>query len=312
VTVRRPLLRAVGLAAGGWAAWRLLGPELPRRYPPGQVRPVRMTGRTVLVGEREFFVRECGPPDAPPLVLIHGWSLDGEMTFGPLVARLGDRHRIVVPDLRNHGKSDWIRGHYEVADLADEVAGVLDAVGVRRATVMGYSLGGMVTMELARRAPYLVGRMILAATAARPVPEYRALARVAFWAGRVIARISTKEAALITTQVLLRSGSIAPTSERWLYEGLLRRDGGLFYEAGAAAYHFDARQWVGLLTQPAVVVIPTRDLLVPVRAQLELAGLLPEARVVELDGAGHESILTRVDDYVDVIEAFTESCAGNG
>lgn len=305
MTVRRTLLRSAGLAAGGWAAWRLLGPELPRRYSPGQVRPFRLTGRSVLVGEREFFVRESGPPDGPPLVLVHGWSLDGEMTYGPLVARLGDRVRIVVPDLRNHGKSDWIRSRYEVADLADEVAGVLDAVGVRGATVMGYSLGGMVTMELARRAPHLVARMILAATAARPVPERRALARVAFWAGRAVARISTKEAALLTTQVLLRTGSIAPTNERWLYEGLRRRDGGLFYEAGVAAYHFDAREWVGRLQQPAVVVIPTRDVLVPVRAQHELARLLPEARVVELDGAGHESILTRVDDYVDVIERFT-------
>jgi 3-oxoadipate enol-lactonase len=310
--MRRSLLRAAWLAAGGWAAWRVLGPELPRHYPPGQVRPVRMTGRSVLVGEREFFVRENGPPDAPPLVLVHGWSLDGEMTYGPLVARLGDRFRIVVPDLRNHGKSDWIRGRYEVADLADEVAGVLDAVGVRRATVMGYSLGGMVTMELARRAPHLVDRMILAATAARPVPELRALARIAFWAGRTIARISTKEAALITTQVLLRTGSIPPTSERWLYEGLRRRDGGLFYEAGAAAYHFDARDWVGRLDQHAVVVIPTRDMLVPVRAQRELARLLPEARVIELDGAGHESILTKVDDYVEVIESFTGWSPGAG
>lgn len=312
MTARRSLLRIAGLGAGGWAAWRLFGPELPRRYPPGQVRPVRLTGRSVLVGEREFFVREHGPPEAPPLVLVHGWSLDGEMTYGPLVSQLGNRYRIVVPDLRNHGKSDWIRGRYEVADLADEVAGVLDAVGVRGATVMGYSLGGMVTMELARRAPHLVARMILAATAARPVPELRALARVGFWTGRAIARISTKEAALLTTQVMLRTRSIAPTSERWFYEGLRRRDGGLFYEAGVAAYHFDAREWVGRLEQPAVVVIPTRDLLVPVRAQRELARLLPEARMVELEGAGHESILTRVDDYLHLIDTVTGRSPGNG
>lgn len=310
MSVPRRLLRAVGLALGGWAAWRLLGPELPRRYPPGQVRPVRLPGRSVFVGEREFFVRESGPAEAPPLVLVHGWSLDGEMTFGPLVARLGDRYRIVVPDLRNHGKSDWIRGRYEVAELADEVAGILDAVGVHAATVVGYSLGGMVTMELARRSPHLVDRMILGATAARPVPERRVLARTAFWLGRAFARISTKEAALITTEVLRRTGSIAPTSERWLYEGLRRRDGGLFYEAGVAAYHFDARGWVGSLEQPAAVVVPTRDLLVPPRAQYELARLLPDPMVVELEGAGHESILTRPDAYVDVIDAVTRSHRG--
>ena len=311
MSVGRSAVRAGGLAAGGWAAWRLLGPELPRRYPPGQTRPTRLPGRSVLVGEREFFVREAGSPDAPPLVLVHGWSLDGEMTYGPLVAGLGDRYHIVVPDLRNHGKSDWIRGRYEVADLADDVAGVLDAVGVHAATVMGYSLGGMVTMELARRSPHLVAGMVLAATAARPVPERRALARIAFWAGRAIARVSTKEAALITTQVLLRTGSLDPSHERWLYEGLRRRDGGLFYEAGTAAYHFDAREWAGRLAQPAAVVIPTSDLLVPVRAQRELVSLLREPTVVELEGAGHESIFTRTDDYIAVIETLSGRVAGN-
>jgi len=309
--VRGPL-RVAGATVGAWAAWRVLGPELPRRYAPGQVRPARIPGRSVILGEREFFVREAGSPDAPPLVLVHGWSLDGEMTYGPLVARLGDRYRIVVPDLRNHGKSDWIRGSYTVADLADDVAGLLDAIGVQRATVMGYSLGGMVTMELARRSPHLVGRVVLAATAARPVPARRGPARVAFWVGRAIARISTKEAAVLTTQVLLRTGSIDRTHERWMYEGLRRRDGGLFYEAGLAAFHFDARDWVGRLGLPAAVVIPTRDLLVPTAAQRELAGLLPGAMVVELEDAGHESILTRTDAYVAVIDALTSGARQTG
>lgn len=269
---------------------------------------MRVTGRTVIVGEREFFVREAGPARADALVLIHGWSLDSEMTYHAIVPELATRYRIVMPDLRNHGKSDWIRGRYDVVDLADEVAGTLDAVGVENAMVMGYSLGGMVAQELARRHPRLVDGLILAATAARPVPTRRLLSRAAFWIGRAIARVSTREGATVTMTALRSSGAVDPAHERWMYEALRRRDGNLFYEAGAAAVRFDSRDWVGRLDVPVTVVIPTRDLLVPTAVQCELAELIPDAHVVELPGAGHESILTRAEAYLAIIdEAMTRS-----
>ena len=94
-----------GAIVAGWLGWRLFGPEVPRRYQPPQVRPLRVPGRSVFVGEREFFVREVGSPAAQPLVLIHGWSLDAEMTYHRIVPELATRYRVVMPDLRNHGKS---------------------------------------------------------------------------------------------------------------------------------------------------------------------------------------------------------------
>ncbi len=293
--------RSVATAFGVWAAWRIFGPEMPRRHQATQTRPLRVPGRTVLVGEREFFVRETGPADGPVLVLIHGWSLDAEMTFFRIVPDLADRYRVVMPDLRNHGHSDWIRGKYEVAELADEVAGVLDALDVRAATVLGYSLGGMVAQELARRHPHVVGQLVLGGTAARPVPALRGLARVGFWLGRAAARISTREGALITTTVLRRTGALERDHERWMYEALLRRDADLFYEAGFAAVRFDSRDWIGKLSVPITVVIPSRDILVPAAAQRDLARRIPGARVVELPGSGHEAVLTRSEEIVKVL-----------
>lgn len=293
--------RGVLTVVGGWVAWRLLGPELPRRFPPSQRRPIRIPGRTVFVGERELFVREAGPADAPVLVLVHGWSLDAAMTFYRIVPELSSRYRVVMPDMRNHGGSDWVRGRFSVADLADEVAGLLNAMQLARATVMGYSLGGMVAMELASRHPGLVERLVLAATAARPVPSRRVLARLGFWLGRAVARVSTREGARLTEEALLRLGALDPAHRRWLYESLLRRDAELFYEAGAAAVRFDSRSWIGSLRVPATIVIPTKDLLVPTVAQEELAQLMPNASVVRLEGAGHESIFTRSEDYVSIL-----------
>ena len=294
---------ALGIVVG-WAAWRVFGPETAPRYAPGQHRPSRVTGRTVLVGERELFVREAGPTDGPPLVLVHGWGFDGEMNYHKVIEPLAKHFRVVVPDHRNHGKSDWIRGKYDVADLADELAGVLDAIGVGRAAFVGYSLGGMVVQELARRYPGRVERMVLAATAARPVQIARPLARVGMWLARSIARVSTQEIAAASSRLMMRAGALHPRHHRWMRASLLRRDPTLFYEAGHAAWRFDSRSWVGKLDQPTLVILTERDQIVLPRTQQELASLMPDAEIVELPGAGHESILSRPEEYVDIIKRF--------
>jgi len=300
----RNLLRTVLAAIGGWFVWRVFGPETTPRYPPSQERPLRIPGRSVFVGEREFFVRETGRDDGPTLVLIHGWSLDGEMTFHRIIPQLAEHFRIVMPDLRNHGRSDWIRSPFRVEDLAADVAGVLDAIGVRRATILGYSLGGMVAQVLADSYPRFVKRLVLAGTAAHPIDRMRPIAWIGMRAARALARISRYELSLATTTVLDRAGAVAPRHIRWLFEGLMRRDPALFYEAGFAAWHFDRRRFVGRITAPTMVIIPTLDRVVPSRTQYELASLLKDPQIVELSGAGHESILAQPADYIAAVSRF--------
>ncbi|MFQ5554010.1 MAG: alpha/beta fold hydrolase [Acidimicrobiia bacterium] len=300
----RRLPKLVGRVALGWFLWRILGPETPPRYERGQSRPLRVPGRTVFVGDRELFVREAGPADGPPLVLVHGWSFDGEMTFHQIIPLLADRYRVIVPDHRNHGHSDWVRGRFEIADLADDLAGVLDVCGVHAATVFGWSMGGMVVQELARRRPDLVGRMVLGATAARPIAHGRGLARAAFWAGRSIARVSRFEMATLVSRALSRSGALDAVHHRWMRSALLHRDPTLYYEAGVAVWRFDARQWVRSLRVPALVIVPGDDQMVPPRAQHDLASLLPGADVAELRGARHESIINRASEIAGLVRGF--------
>jgi len=288
----------------GWLAWRILGPDVQPRYDGVQRRPLKIPGRTVFAGDLEVFVREAGLPEAPPLVLIHGWNLDGEMTFHRIVPALAERFRVIMPDLRAHGKTDWPRGALEIEDLADDVAATLDVLGVEAATVFGYSMGGMVAQCLADRHPRHVARLVLAATAARPIPTRRALTRVAFWLGRAVARVSRREAAVVTSEVLIRSGAIEPAHLRWMYTALMRRDATLYYEVGGAIWRFDATGWVGSLQMPVMVVIPTNDQVVPPQAQRELAALLPDPKVVEVPGGRHEAVLNRAGEFVDLIAEF--------
>lgn len=300
------LTRWIGYGVGGWLAWRVFGPEMAPRFDLPQDNPLPVPGRTVMVGSNEMFVREVGPELAPVLVLVHGWNLDGAMTFHRIIPELAERYRVIIPDLRNHGRSDWVRGRVEITDLADDVAGILDGLGVSKATVLGYSMGGMVVQELARRHPRHVGAMILAATASRPIAELRIPTRIAFWLARGGLRLSSHEIARVTGGVLHRTGAVKPNHRRWMHQALIKRDADLYYEIGAAVWRFDSRDWVGSLPQPAMIIIPTADEVVPPETQYELASLLPEAELVELPGGFHESVLNRPDEYVRVVSRFSD------
>lgn len=304
----RFLRRTFGVLVGSWLAWRLFGPDPVPRTQGTQVRPLAIPGRSVFVRRHEFFVREAGDPSSPPLVLIHGWNFDAEMAFHKVIPILAERYRVIAPDLRNHGKSDRIRGRFEIADVADEVFDIMRAVGIDTPVpVVGYSMGGMVAQELALRYPEAVQAVVFGATAARPMHMLRPMSWFMFRLTRVIARISRAEAVWASFLVMRRHGLIGPEHEAWMWDSLLARDANLYHEAAYAMWRFDSRARLGQLTVPAMVVIPENDAVVHVRTQEELASLVPDAKVVRLPGLGHEAVLAAPDLFADEVSAFFDA-----
>ncbi|MGI5288693.1 alpha/beta fold hydrolase [Nonomuraea polychroma] len=103
--------------------------------------------------------REEGDPAAPPLLLIHGRSANHNDWNG-ITQHFAARYRVLVPDLRGHGASDY-PGDYALPDMAQDIAALLDHLAVERATVIGHSLGGMVAYQLAMTHPGRVERLVL-------------------------------------------------------------------------------------------------------------------------------------------------------
>ena len=99
----------------------------------------------------------------PWLVMIQGMGFD-RLGWQPVLGTLGRHFRLVLVDNRGFGSSSQA-GSFSVADMADDVIAVLDAAGIRRAHVIGASLGGMVAQELAIAHPERVDGLILACTA---------------------------------------------------------------------------------------------------------------------------------------------------
>src|SRR5438552_1864703 len=96
-----------------------------------------------------------------PLILLHGGLGSGEM-FGPVVSALAEHHRVILPDLQGHGRTADIDRPLDVRFMADDIAALIDHLGLEKPDVAGYSLGGGVALQVAFRHPEKVGRLVSA------------------------------------------------------------------------------------------------------------------------------------------------------
>jgi pimeloyl-ACP methyl ester carboxylesterase len=116
--------------------------------------------RKVSVAGVTISFRETGAPSGPAAVLLHGGS-SSAATWDRLASALAAAgHRVVAPDLRGHGGSSRT-GDYPLDAYADDVRGLMDALGMESAALVGHSLGGYVACTLAQRDPARVTRLVL-------------------------------------------------------------------------------------------------------------------------------------------------------
>lgn len=96
-----------------------------------------------------------------PMILLHGGLTSGEM-FEPILPALSERHRVIVPDLQGHGRTADIERPIDVRLMADDVAALIDHLGLENPDLVGYSLGGGVAFWTAVKYPVKVGRLVMA------------------------------------------------------------------------------------------------------------------------------------------------------
>ena len=118
----------------------------------------------------ELNLHEWGDRDAPPVVCLHGVNAHGRRFRKLAEERLSSRFRVLAPDLRGHGFSDW-EPPWTIATHAHDVLETLDAAGVHRAAFVGHSFGGRLTLELAALARERVDRVALLDPAIQILPH---------------------------------------------------------------------------------------------------------------------------------------------
>ena len=101
-----------------------------------------------------------GPETGPAIVFLHGYS-DSWFSWSRVLPLLRPELRVVAPDMRGHGDSERPAAGYDVADFAGDVIGLLDALAIDRAVVVGHSFGSFVARKVLERAPDRVSRLVL-------------------------------------------------------------------------------------------------------------------------------------------------------
>ena len=111
-----------------------------------------------------------------PLILLHGGLGSGEM-FGPVIPQLAEHRTVIAPDFQGHGRTADIDRPLDLKLLADDIAALIDHLGLDRPDLVGASLGGGVALQTAAKYPAKVGRLVAASANIRPdaiYPEMRA------------------------------------------------------------------------------------------------------------------------------------------
>ena len=241
------------------------------------------------------------------VVLLHGWALHGGM-WGPWLEQLAQHARLHLVDLPGHGHSRW---DDDIADLAGLAKQVFPAVP-RGATVLGWSLGGMVALELARRHPQHLGALVLLATTPRFVAGdgWAHGMRRDVLEGFARGLVADYRGTVRNFLALQTLGDENATQALRTLRGRLATHG----EPDAAALRtgldilrrVDLRDALPRLSQPALVVAGERDRLTPPEAGRELAMQLPSARFHLVERAGHAPFLSHPDEVLREVVPFLE------
>lgn len=241
----------------------------------------------------------------PDLVLLHGWALHGGM-WGPWIDALAERARLHVIDLPGHGRSPWTTDHRDLASLAREVSPLVPS----GAAVLGWSLGGMLALEIARTRPGDLEALVLIATTPCFLEREE-------WTGGMKPEVLEGFATGLAADYRRTIGNFlalqtwgderASAALRSLRSSLSSHGepDPRALEAGLEILrHTDLRDALPMIATPTLVIAGEHDRITPVVAGRELAARLPAARFVEIPKAGHAPFLSHGDEVLRHVQQF--------
>ena len=230
-----------------------------------------------------------------PLVLIHGYPLD-RTTWNEVASLLETDFDLIIPDMRGMGQSDAVDKTYTVADLASDVASLLDHLKIQKAFVAGHSMGGYVALAFARAHPNrmrglgMISSQVLADSAERKQGRYQTAKDVAEKGISVVVDSMTSK---LSADARIQS---------FVREVIQRqKPAGIIGSLKAMAERPDSSDLFKSFKFPVVIVHGDADALIPVERGREMKAALPSTHYAELKGAGH---MPMMENPKGVAEAF--------
>ena len=259
-----------------------------------------MLGKHVSSPELLYF-SERG--SGPPLLLVHGLMVSGEM-FEPVIEHFAARHRVIVPDLRGHGRSRGLPAPYHATQLASDLARLLDHLGIDSTAVLGYSQGGAIAQQLVLDHPKRCDRLVLACTYAYNMATFREKLE-GHLAPLLIRLLGMRRLAnLVVSQSMLQ---LDQQRANWVAGLMADQDQKLMLTAWRETMAFDSRKRLAEIRCPTLVIAGSNDQGVPIHHAKMLHEGIPGSQLVMIDGADHALIWTHTDEFVRLTDEFLRS-----
>ncbi len=254
----------------------------------------------VNLGDATLHYREAGS-GSEVVLLLHAFPLHSGM-WAPQLQALGTRFRVIAPDYRGLGQSQPSPAATTMELVAGDVLALLRQLGVRRAAVVGLSMGGYAALELYRRAPDLFRGLALCDTKATPDTEEAKATREKFaqsavakgldWVANDFApkllRPQADPAVFAQVKELIRQGT--PEGVAAAQRGMATRP--------------DSVPTLARITCPTLVMVGEEDQLTPFAEAQRMANTVKGARMVRVPAAGHLSNLENAGAYDAALMAF--------
>jgi pimeloyl-ACP methyl ester carboxylesterase len=231
-----------------------------------------------------------------PLLCLHGWGASSEL-FAPLGRALGDRRRLLMPDLPGFGATAKPPEPWDVASYASWVCGLMDRLGLVRVDILGHSFGGSVALYLAATVPDRVGHLVLAGSAGvRQPPSLRARVRIrVFKLSRHIGASRLLPSAL--RAVAARRAGRAGSRDYRAAQGVMR-------PTFVRIVNQDLRPLMPHISAPTLLVWGDRDDETPIGDGREMETLIPDAGLVVLRGGTHYAYIEQSTAFAHIVATF--------
>lgn len=253
--------------------------------------------------------------DGEPLVLVMGIGYDSSLWKLQQVPALSKRFRVVIFDNRDAGRSSRAAHPYSIADMADDVAGLLDGLDIPHAHLLGLSMGGMIAQEFALRHADRLDRLVLSGVGAAPTRSAFDPIRIWSWArshdDSGEAFVAQQFVWLFSSSFLRNDAAVKQTLALLASNPTpMTRDA---YTRQAMAYlQHDALDRLGGIQVPTLVVGGEQDLLTPPWILQEVATAIPgaELRILRGHGSSHLLPLERPAEFNQLVTDFLTQTVG--
>lgn len=253
----------------------------------------------------------CEAGEGPVIVLLHGWSMSSAV-FAELVSLLAQSFRLLVPDLPGHGQSDPAE-RPSLATMSEDLEEWINTATDGPICLAGWSLGGMLSLELAARSLIQIERLILLGTTPRftnaddwpcglPATQVLSLTR----------NLSRRFEATLGDFFFLSFAGEDISPERLLEIRRFAVKGGVLPDKATATALLtlletqDQRHLLPGIVQPCLVLHGEQDRIAPITAGRRLAVALKNGRIVELSGVAHGPFLSRPGEVAARIAEFCQ------